>query len=431
MLQETWGLLGGERLSGTRRTRTLGLGPAVREFNERAVPGLGGIWFGKQVLLATLGIVVAERAKEVGAHVRNIEAANAIEALACWLAFKSSNWAQDRRLRGINKLQTKGADFSFSRVRQRNFYVTQPMRMSSVQALPSLGFATSDGPRFNSYRSTDAGRAFVALACNSFRPYNRDVVDHLVKWVTAGREDVSVDTWQLTQAISPIVSLPEVATKVLMEGLRRDDSMSSRRRANALDWVERVRLNNAKRVSWSVRPADINESHWRDMEAGAKFSAVRDASISVLDAMEVELAAKAGKCAFDLARGTLPATVVDRLDALREMADNYLAMCHEQQEAAKFCQECRGKGRDVLRTLISRDGSVLRLAGNEIVPGAAFSHAAEITGSAQGGLDAPQTSALALPKNISYRVGNLYMLNLDMAGQLDSWLASEHLARAS
>jgi len=31
-------------------------------------------------------------------------------------------------------------DFSFRRVRQRNFYVTQPMRMATVQALPALGF---------------------------------------------------------------------------------------------------------------------------------------------------------------------------------------------------------------------------------------------------------------------------------------------------
>ena len=428
-MQETWGLLGGESLSGTRRTRTLGLGAAVREFNERAVPGLGGVWFGKQALLATLGVVVAERAREDGAHVRNIEVANAIEALACWLAFKSNSWTQDRRLRGINKLQTKGANFSFSRVKQRNFYVTQPMRMSSVQALPSLGFATSDGVRFNSYRSTETGRAFATMACEPFRPYKRDVVDHLAKWVTANREGVGVDTWHLTQAISPIASLPEPATKVLVEGLRRDDSMSSRRRASVLDWVDRVRLSNSKRVSWSVRPASINESHWRDLEAGAKFFAVRDASISVLDAMEAELAAKAGKCAFDLEKDALPATVVDRLGALRELAGDYLAMGHEQQEAAKFCQECRGKERDVLRALITRDGSVLRLVGRDIVPGAAFSHAAEITVPTQDELDVPKTSTLALPRGISYRVGNLYLLNLDMNDQLGSWLAAEQLGR--
>jgi hypothetical protein len=32
-----WGLLGPEKLSSERRTRTLGLGAAVREFNDLAV----------------------------------------------------------------------------------------------------------------------------------------------------------------------------------------------------------------------------------------------------------------------------------------------------------------------------------------------------------------------------------------------------------
>lgn len=424
-------MLGAEKLSGTRRTRTLGLGAAVREFNERAVPGLGGIWFGKQALLATLGIVVAERAREDGAHVRNIEVANAIEALACWLAFKSNSWKQDRRLRGINKLQEKGTDFSFSRVRQRNFYVTQPMRMSSVQALPSLGFATSDGVRFNSYRSTEVGRAFVASACEAFRPYNRDVVDHLAKWVAANREDVGVDTWQLTQAISPVVSMSGAATKILVEGLRRDDSMSSRRRASVLDWVDRVRLNNPKRVSWSARPTGINESHWRDLQAGARFFAVREASIDVLDAMEAALAAKAGECAFDLEKDALPAAVVDRLGVLRELSGTYLAMGHEQQEAATFCQECQRKERNVLGALIARDGSVLRLVGKEIVPGAAFSYATDVIGPRQDDPDAPQTSTLSLPMGISYRVGNLYLLSLDINGQLSGWLAAEQQGRGT
>ena len=61
-MEYTWGILGGESLPNTRRTRTLGLSGAVRDFNERAVPGLGGVWYAKQILLATLGVAVAEEA---------------------------------------------------------------------------------------------------------------------------------------------------------------------------------------------------------------------------------------------------------------------------------------------------------------------------------------------------------------------------------
>ena len=133
-MEANWGLLGSELLPSTRRTRTLGLGATVRTFNERAVPGLGGVWYGRQLLLATLGVAVAEEARRRGSRVQNIEVTNAIEALGCWLAFNGNGWNRDSRLRGNAKLRGKD-DFSFRRARQRNFYVTQPMRMATVQAL--------------------------------------------------------------------------------------------------------------------------------------------------------------------------------------------------------------------------------------------------------------------------------------------------------
>ena len=76
-----WGLLGPEQLGGERRTRTLDLGAAVREYNERAVPGMGGVWYAKQLLLAVLGIALAQQLRERQVNVSNITVANAIEAL--------------------------------------------------------------------------------------------------------------------------------------------------------------------------------------------------------------------------------------------------------------------------------------------------------------------------------------------------------------
>jgi hypothetical protein len=64
-----------------RRTRTLEVGSAVRAFNDFAVPGMGGVWFGKQLMLSLLGVALAGR-PDGRSRVRNIEMANAIEALA-------------------------------------------------------------------------------------------------------------------------------------------------------------------------------------------------------------------------------------------------------------------------------------------------------------------------------------------------------------
>jgi hypothetical protein len=88
----SWGLLGPLHVVGERRPRTLGLASVVRRFNDLAVPGMGGIWFAKPLLLSLLGISIATRTSRP-----NIEVANAVEALACWLAFKGNGWVRDAR----------------------------------------------------------------------------------------------------------------------------------------------------------------------------------------------------------------------------------------------------------------------------------------------------------------------------------------------
>ena len=154
-----WGLLGPETLASERRTRTLGLGATVRSFNDLAVPGLGGVWFGKQLLLATLGVAIAERVRNSGKRAQNIEVANAVEALACWLALDSTGWKRDPRLRGALKLFGKN-DLSFATVSKRSFYVTQPMRQATVQPLRALGVVESSGERFNAFKCTTARGSF-------------------------------------------------------------------------------------------------------------------------------------------------------------------------------------------------------------------------------------------------------------------------------
>ncbi|WP_304009000.1 hypothetical protein [Desulfovibrio piger] len=44
----------------------------MRRFNNLAVPGLGGVWFGKQIFLDLLGVAVAEYARTQGTSIQNI-----------------------------------------------------------------------------------------------------------------------------------------------------------------------------------------------------------------------------------------------------------------------------------------------------------------------------------------------------------------------
>src|SRR5438445_985925 len=200
-------------LASERRTRTLGLGATVRSYNDLAVPGLGGVWFGKQLLLATLGIAIAERVRNSGKRVQNIEVTNAVEALACWLALDSTGWKRDPRLRGALKLSGR-KDLSFATVCKRSFYVTQPMRQATVQPLRALGLVESNGERFNAFRCTNHGEAFIDAAWAAFKPHKRSVLDHLVMWARSIHDDAK-NSSELRRALSPLEPMSESAREFL------------------------------------------------------------------------------------------------------------------------------------------------------------------------------------------------------------------------
>lgn len=421
-MEGTWGLLGPEFLPNARRTRTLGLGASVRSFNDLAVPGLGGVWYGKQLLLATLGVAVAEEARSRGAKVQNIEVANAIEALACWLAFNSNRWCRDARLRGNTKLKGRD-DFSFRRVRQPNFYVTQPMRMATVQALPALGFVESDSVRFNAFRCTKAGSNFIEQTTKDYSPHNRSVIEHLTKWVL-GESGKLGNSSTLIQALSPLISLSEDAIPLLRERLIQGGNEfheDKKRRGNALAWVEALRKNRPDRLTWAQRPQEISEEHWHDLQAGALFFEAREAAIAVLDAVETYMGPPPVK-SLSL-KAPVPDMVKIAIETAKSAAKKYLDFRCVDEDANTFCRACvSDEPASILRTLVDRDGHVLRLVGDEIKSGPAFRGSATQAGADDENQETPQAGDISLPDGISYRVRNLYLLNLDMYGELDQWL---------
>ncbi|WP_146030674.1 hypothetical protein [Castellaniella caeni] len=416
--------MGPETLPSTRRTRTLGLGAAARHFNDLAVPGLGGIWFGKQALLATLGVLIAEQARSKGVKVQNIEVANAIEALACWQAFNGNGWSSDPRLRGSTKLRRNSDDFSFARARQRNFYVTQPMRMATVQALPALGFVDSEGARFNAFRISDTGKAFVDQACQGFRPYRRSVSQYLTKWVCGQVGRVASN--ELREALSPLVPLNRNVCTLFYERLKQggqERSDDKQRRRDALAWVEALRDTTPAQLTWAIRPKEISDTHWLDLMAGARFFRVREAAIRVLDALEVHIGNQVLGATYSL-RASIPNVLSPLLNALSEAAREFLDAGHADKDAESFCRRCVERdASQVLRFLVERDGHVLRLLGDDVRPGPAF-RGSEAASDEQGVEPADLSTGenIPLPDGISYRMHNLYLLNVDLHGGLSEWL---------
>ena len=396
----------------------------MRKFNQLAVPGLGGVWFAKQIFLATLGVRVADRLRPISGNVKAIEIANAVEALACWCAFNSNGWASDSRLRGSQKLAGKD-NLTFARLRQPRFYVTQPMRMATVEALVDLGFVEPGSQRFNSFRCTQAGMDLVEAATAEYRPYNATVEDYLLG---RAKEDASIsDTQVLREALSPlVVLLPDARALIrdkLCEGAGRNPSAA--RRKNALAWVRS--LDGKNPAGWEAKPSVLDADHWDDLRLGARFFTARDAAIDVLNAIEAQMAPlTAPKLSADDAHKLSP--VQTRLESLREAAQRFLDEDKDPTEgrmAMVFCRECVGADlAATIRNLVKRDDRVLRLVGNEVLPGAAFSMQpqVEISDEEGAGPGADNVGRVPVPADISGRIRNLYFLDLDLQGRLGEFL---------
>jgi len=427
----SWGLLGPESIGKERRTRTLNLGATVRSFNDLAVPGMGGVWFGKQLLLATLGVAVAEQARAAGHRVNNIEVANAIESLGCWLALHGSSWQRDARVRGANKMRRiTQHDLAFSRVRKPSFYVTQPMRQATIQPLRDLGLIESTGERFNGFSCSELGEEFIEAVVGHLNPSNRPVQDHLRRWVRG--DSVSLNTPQLREALSPTVKLPPHARDILRERICKGHDLGSQRRSNALSWVESRSSDLKNSVDWDQKPAMIDLAHWRDIRTGALFFIARDDAILLLDQIEAAIGSTSDR-RLQLSH-SLPATIKERCQSLRIAGKDFLEQGYDRtpsSQASQFSRECAEPidDEDIIRNLVRRDGRVLQLIDDAVVPGYAFAglpmKVAEAARSEEeSGAETAPPEILQWPPGISHRVKNLFRMSLDMSGKLDALLST-------
>jgi hypothetical protein len=431
-----WGLVQPEKLPSSRRRRTLELTPVIREFNELAVPGLGGLWFVKQAALAALGVQVAR--DTMGHHRGNIEVANAIEALACLLAFEKREWAKDPRLRGNQKLRSV-KDLSFNSMRRANAYVSQPMRMSVTEPLAALGLVKASGVRFSSFSPAPAGDDLIAAVFGGARPYKRSVTDHLAKWVRDGSNAEEVRTSPLIDALSPAAPVGATARATMRENLERGGRGADRRRA-CLDWVES--LARDAYLDWSERPNQISVEHWDDMEAGAALLDARNQGVACLEAVESHLADLSDN-RLDLTK-PLPGDVSNALQDWRTKGTKFLAcksMARGGSDAAAFCRDANLDEIGALTALVLRDDDTLRRDGSHIVGTAAFrarfgdtavdthevgddnpDNETEMT--EEGAETTPETG-IRWPDAISQRIGQLWTLSLDLRGELEAHLANE------
>ena len=269
----SWRILAPETVVSHRRQQSLGLASAVRYFNDRAVPGIGGMWFPMPILWSVLAVSIAE---ELG--VPALPVGNAVEARVMLGAIHGPppvRGLPDRRVRGARKMQGLPENSSFGDLSRRGTYVIQPIRMAMVQPLVALGFV--QGSRYGAFRIHSAGQKMLDL--EGMKGPRRI----LGEWAHGRRPHGLAE---VIKTLSPIRRVPDDVRKLIHARLLEGTDADPIRRRNLVS----LGLGpSAAQLESGVPLPGIDSKHWSDLRAGVAFMDLRDAALAVLDGLEQRL----------------------------------------------------------------------------------------------------------------------------------------------
>ncbi|MDR5655182.1 hypothetical protein [Ruixingdingia sedimenti] len=392
----SWGILAPDTVISQRRQQNLGLAAAVRHFNDRAVPGIGGMWFPIPILWSVLAVSIAE---ELG--VPALPVGNAVEARVMLGAILGP---PDRRVRGARKMQGL-ADSSFRNLARCGTYVVQPIRMAMVQPLVALGFV--QGSRYGAFRIHTAGRRMLEL------PVMQEFRRLLGAWAHGGRPhglDAAI------KAFGPGGRVPDEVRKLIRARLLEGEDAGSARRRNLASLGAGP---SAAQLESSTPLPGIEPDHWSDLRAGVAFMDLRDAALAVLDRLEQRLLRlRDDNQPVRLSLDEAAKEVAAPLSALRSLASRQGDRIDAGGEATSrgFLSQVRSlPDPGLLQKLAERDATVILWRGDYITLGPA-------AGESRGGADPddenrPPASDAFAPQ--LFRLYNLRCLATELSGRVN------------
>lgn len=384
-MAEAWGILVPNDIPSARRLQSLGLTRAIRRFNEKAVPGMGGLWFAMPLIWSMLGIAVAQRNGR-----RPIEVANAVEALAMKLELDGGGEAHPR-VRGRRNLSRVA--WTFEALRKPGAYVTQPFRQTCTQPLLTLGLVKGTSARFNSFHlSQDGERLLAPLAA---------IQSEIEKWAEGSKR---VD-WEKVSQLRPTAGLPKQVRAEIMRRIYGSGPEADRRKS-IRDIGKQLKSDGILADS----PKELSGDHLLDLRGGIATVRLRSAALQVLGAVEGRIAKRRDDGltpAVTLVEASEDEDIRTRIDACineAKRAAPHIKTAREEESTA-FLRDCQSAD-GLLQRLARRDGVVIVLRDGDLVPGPAFG-----AGAADDDDGAAQLSGVPeLP-----RIANLLALTEDLS----------------
>ncbi len=347
----------------------LGLNKAIRFYRELVVPGIGGVWFVRQLSWAVAGLALAKELK-----IKPAKIANAIEAFACKLEWNANK--DEYAGRGKRAFNRDDDVWGFKELSDKKYYVQITYRMSTVRALTGLGLAT--GTRFNSMELTPTGIDLSKMIFNQrgVGQGGGNIQNVLKKWINQESIPTQGNIFQCLGRNSATNGEKQIVCDRIMAD--SNDSLSSpQRRKNLINAFDlRFKKPDLGVIKGKLRKEGFEDQVY-DIKSAEAFDAMLECGRNVVYSCAESLAA--GISTSELAKNKNLGNLVS---AAKEF-EKAKGAKHKDADAFAKSVVNEKKPEKMLKSIINRDGNILRVSGEKIVKVDLFDRRRE-TGSNNG-----------------------------------------------
>jgi hypothetical protein len=360
-----------------------GLRKADLFFRELVVPGLGRVWFVRQLSWPLAALAIHVELKKQGKNAPKPTAiCHGIEALACKLQYKfepQSDGPEKAKSFRILGRRAFGRDaelktWSFDQLHRASNYVRNTHRQSATRALRvdgGLGFVS--GPRFDLLQLEPIG---VDLA-NTFleQKVGRSTLRKCLCGWLSGKYEIPKEPKVLHEVLSPEHTTQAEFECVKSRLLDTSTEESNKRLnlKNAMQTYKQAEPNIEKIVEYLQQVKKGEQV--KEIVAALAFGAMLDRARDALAALT---------CLVEPARGGIPLddvaknkTVNETVADLKNVAESFLVKSKdarvEEKTSLEFAKAIKNANdKKVIEFLVQRAGGVLGISGDSIIRGNLF-----------------------------------------------------------